>query len=86
MERYDLTRKQRMIEYAIRKRVEDNPEFKWFYIGNFERWGDNRKLYVEWPDGTTLWCKDAISLETDDYIYITDKIERWKQDNKIYRL
>lgn len=84
MERYDLTKKQRMTEYAIRKRVEDNPEFKWFYIGNFKRWGDDRKLYVEYPNGKILWCKAVIDLEIDDYISITDAIERWKQDNKIY--
>ena len=78
MEYLELTNDQRMIEYAIRKRVEDNPEFKWFYIGNFERWGDDRKLYVEYPDGKILWCRAAVDMEAKDYHYVTEKISLWK--------
>lgn len=60
------------VEKKIREEVDNTPGITFGYIGNFERWGDDRMLYLwvdgqRWEDGNRnqkdLWSCNATSLD-----------------------
>ena len=40
---------------------------KMFYIGNFERWGDDRLLMIEDKEGNTFWRCAATQIDAETF-------------------
>lgn len=63
------------IEEALGVLIENHPALTFGYIGNFERWGDDRSLRI-WVKGlwekngnqTGIWAADAVRLTFDDFV------------------
>lgn len=79
-------RYQQEIEVGIRERVSDVPELNFGYIGNFERWGDDRKLFI-WVPGIPcrlgqnmahIWSAEAKTLDARAAMLATAAINAFK--------
>lgn len=73
-------------EAAIDQEVRKTPGLSFGYIGNFERWGDDRSLYIWIPslprqkNGNTqhLWSATAKSLSRQEYCDALRKITAFR--------
>jgi hypothetical protein len=81
------------IEGRIRKRVEEIPELTWGYIGNFESWGDDRKLFI-WVKGIPprpgqntidIWSAEAKTLSATEASFAFAAIKGFETALKLLR-
>ena len=82
----DQTSTQRAIELKIREVAEETPCITFGYIGNFERWGDDRRLYL-WIDRSRdsdgrrkhLWSCEAVGLDSAEMTCATRALRCFKE-------
>ncbi len=77
--------KRECTECELAEIVRETPGLKWGYIGNFERWGDDRCLHI-WVEGLeesngntkSLWSGEARTFDRDHYFNALGKIWAYK--------
>jgi len=69
-------------EVDLLEKVKEFPMLKWGYIGNFEHWGDDRRLYI-WVKNVdpshigntpSIWSCSAKEFNTADYYIAVSSI------------
>lgn len=73
------------LEKKIRAEAENTPHITFGYIGNFERWGDDRKLFL-WISNLSydrgnlkdIWSCTAVDLDKAEYSSATRALKHFK--------